>query len=78
MPAASDVKTGMQQRIVYGSTAVAMLVLLFLLDIEIARQSQRWEGLVSALFSRGSILPVAFQAYAEECPEPVTPYPWQE
>ena len=60
MPAASNVKSGMQQRIAYGSTAVAMLVLLFLLDIEIARQSLRWEGLVGDLLSRGSILPVAF------------------
>ena len=60
MPAANDAKTGMQQRIAYGSTAVAMLVLLFLLDIGIARQSQRWEGFLSDLLSRGSILPVAF------------------
>ena len=50
----------MGQRIAYGTLAIILLVLLFGLDIAIARWAEELEGAVGALLRRGSLLPLLF------------------
>lgn len=50
----------MGQRIAYGTLAIVLLVLLFGLDIGIARWAIGQEGAVGALLRRGSLLPLFF------------------
>ena len=50
----------MGQRIAYGTLAIVLVVLLFGLDIGIARWATGLEGAVGALLARGSLLPLFF------------------
>ncbi len=62
MPAIDRKHTVMQQRIAYGASALMALVLLFLLDVYVAEQSEQWDGPVGELLRRGSLLPLVLVA----------------
>jgi phosphatidate cytidylyltransferase len=48
------------QRILYGTLAIIVLVLLFALDGAVARWAERLEGAVGDLLRRGSVVPLMF------------------
>ena len=54
----------MGQRVAYGALAIAVLVLLFMVDVLIAQESDRLDGALGDLLRRGSVLPLTFLVLA--------------
>lgn len=54
----------MGQRVAYGALAIAVLVLLFMVDVLIAQESHKLDGALGDLLRRGSVLPLAFLVLA--------------
>ena len=54
--------TRMAQRVAYGALAIAALILLFLQDVVVAKQSIELSGPLGDLLRRGSLLPLVFVA----------------
>lgn len=50
----------MRQRVFYGALAIAVLLMLFTLDVAIAKRSAGLEGALGRLLERGSVLPLLF------------------
>ena len=53
---------GMGQRVSYGATAIALIIALVMLDVEIARWAATLGGSLAELLARGSLLPLACTA----------------
>jgi phosphatidate cytidylyltransferase len=54
----------MVQRLAYGALAIAVLVLLFMVDVLIAQESDKLDGLLGDLLRHGSVLPLVFLGLA--------------
>ena len=51
-------RIAMGERVLYGTLAIAVLLMFFLLDVSIAKKSVGLEGVLGCLLQRGSVLPL--------------------